>query len=223
MEVPHDFPYTDRPWPQPERNKAAMISRLDASVGRLLRKLQDLELDQNTLVFFSSDNGPHRVGGTDPAFFRSSGPLRGIKRDLYEGGIRVPMIARWPGVISAGRTSEQAWAFWDFLPTVADLLRQPLAGRPTDGISVLPALLGKRLGKHPPFYWEFHEGGFSQAARIGAWKAIRRPGQALELYHLGKDPGEERDVAALRPREAAAMEAYLRRARTHSEHWPVPP
>src|SRR5262249_61362592 len=110
-------------WPRPRTEKAhaAMITRLDTDVGRLVKRLQELHLEEETLVFFTSDNGPHKEGGADPQFFHSSGPLRGYKRDLYEGGIRVPMIARWPGRIRAGRVSDQVWAFWDFLPTVVEL------------------------------------------------------------------------------------------------------
>ncbi|MDH7571550.1 MAG: arylsulfatase, partial [Armatimonadota bacterium] len=125
MEVPSDAPYSDRPWPQPEKNKAAMITRMDADIGRLMELLKTQGIDRDTLVFFSSDNGPHREGSNDPKFFKSSGPLRGIKRDLYEGGIRVPMVVRWPGRVPAGRTSAFPWAFWDFLPTAAEVAGAP--------------------------------------------------------------------------------------------------
>ncbi|MCX6928931.1 MAG: arylsulfatase, partial [Verrucomicrobia bacterium] len=117
MEVPSDAPYSDQSWPQVEKNKAAMITRLDTYVGLLLDKLKELRMDDDTIIFFTSDNGPHKEGGVDPTFFRSSGPLRGIKRDLYEGGIRVPLIVRWPGKVKAGTVNDQPWAFWDFLPT----------------------------------------------------------------------------------------------------------
>ena len=116
MEVPDYGPYADRDWPNPQKGHAAMISRMDRDVGRLLDRLKELGLDDDTIVFFSSDNGPHKEGGADPAFFQSWGPLRGYKRDLYEGGIRVPAIVRWPGVIPAGAESDHVWAFWDFLP-----------------------------------------------------------------------------------------------------------
>jgi arylsulfatase A-like enzyme len=121
MQVPTDAPYSAEPWPQVEKNKAAMITRMDTDVGRLMDKLKELKVDDNTLIFFSSDNGPHKEGGVDPKFFQSAGPLRGIKRDLYEGGIRVPMIARWPDRIKATQTSDQVWAFWDLLPTAAEI------------------------------------------------------------------------------------------------------
>ncbi len=136
MEVPDDKPYSDRAWPRVEKNKAAMITRMDADVGRLLDKLKELGLDERTLVFFTSDNGPHHEGGVDPAFFHAAGPLRGGKRDLYDGGIREPMIARWPGHIAAGQTSNFVWAFWDFLPTAAELAAR---GRPR-GSTASPSL-----------------------------------------------------------------------------------
>jgi arylsulfatase A-like enzyme len=121
MEVPSDVPYSDRPWPQPLRDYAAMITRLDADVGKLLRRLKELGLDEDTIVFFSSDNGPPKDKWFDPTFFNSSGSLRGLKSDLYEGGIRVPMIVRWPGKVRAGSTSDLLCAFWDFLLTAVEL------------------------------------------------------------------------------------------------------
>lgn len=221
MEVPSDAPYSSESWPEPERNKAAMITRLDSDVGLLLDRLRALNMEENTVIFFSSDNGPHREGGSDPTFFKSSGPLRGIKRDLYEGGIRVPMIVRWPGRIQAGKVSDFVWGFQDFLPTAAALAG---AGAPpkVDGISVLPHLLGqKQTNRHEFLYWEFHEQGFSQAVRMGDWKAVRSQGKALELYDLKSDPGEEHDVAAGNADVVARIEEYLKSARTESEWWPV--
>src|SRR5207247_2037794 len=165
-------PYSNESWPQVEKNKAAMITRMDTDIGKLMDKLKELKIDEHTIVFFSSDNGPHKEGGVDPKFFESAGPLRGIKRDLYEGGIRVPMIARWPGTIKAGSTNPQVWAFWDFLPTAADLagIKPPEA---IDGISMFPTLLGRKQKSHAFLYWEFHERGFQQAVRMGDWKAVR--------------------------------------------------
>ncbi len=182
MEVPSDAPYTAEPWPQPQKNHAAMITYLDAQVGKVLAKLAELKLADDTIVFFTSDNGPHREGGADPEFFHSSGPLRGFKRALYEGGIRVPMIVRWPGKITPRSVSSQVWAFWDALPTLAELAgAAPPAG--LDGISMVPALLGERSAgraqqDHEYLYWEFSEKGFAQAVPIGDWKAVR-PGRAL--------------------------------------------
>src|SRR5437899_97725 len=196
LEVPSDAPYSDKSWPQIEKNYAAMVTRMDADVGRLMTQLKKLGLEENTIVFFSSDNGPHKEGGHDPRFFQSGGPLQGIKRDLYEGGIRVPMIARWPGHIAAGRASDHVWAFWDFLPTAADLSGATVPAG-LDGISVLPTLLGKGEQKQHDFlYWEFHERGFQQAVRRGDWKALRSAwGEPLELYDLRSDLAEKHNVA----------------------------
>ena len=222
MEVPSDAPYADQPWPPAEKNKAAMITRLDACVGQLLDKLQELKMDDNTIILFSSDNGPHKEGGADPNFFQSAGPLRGIKRDLYEGGIRVPLIVRWPGKIKPGTVNDQPWAFWDFLPTAAEIASAKLPEK-LDGLSMLPALLGKpQTNRHDFLYWEFHERGFQQAVRMGDWKAVRpQAGAPLELYHLGADPGEKQNVAAQNPEVVARIEEYLKTGRTESEHWPI--
>jgi len=222
MEVPSDSPYTNEDWPQPEKNKAAMITRLDNTVGDILNYVQQLKLDSNTVIFFTSDNGPHREGGNDPEFFQSSGPLRGIKRDLYEGGIRVPFIARWPGHIQAGTVSDQLTAFWDFLPTAADLAGLPQPDN-LDGISILPTLLNqKQTNQHAFLYWEFHEKGTKQALRSQEWKALRlKPDQPLELYNLLTDPGETKNVASKNPDVIRTMESYLKSARTESPHWPI--
>ncbi|MEW6307000.1 MAG: arylsulfatase, partial [Verrucomicrobiota bacterium] len=220
MEVPSDAPYTSESWPQVEKNKAAMITRLDADVGRILDSLKQRKLDDKTIIFFSSDNGPHKAGGNDPSFFNASGALRGMKRDLYEGGIRVPMIVRWPGVIPAGTTSDFPWAFWDFLPTAADLAGT-LPSKNIDGQSVLPALLGREQKPHEFLYWEFHEGGFHQAVRMGDWKGVRHGlDKSLEVYNLKSDPGERNDVAKFNPEVVAKIESYLKSARTENPHWP---
>jgi arylsulfatase A len=147
-----------RSQPTPRAAFVAMVTRMDADVGRILARLREAGVDDRTLVLFTSDNGPHREGGADPAFFASSGPLRGIKRDLYEGGIRVPMIARWPGTVPAGRTSDHPWAHWDVFPTAAELAGAKV---PTglDGLSMVRALRGQPQPTHDYFYWEFHERG----------------------------------------------------------------
>jgi arylsulfatase A-like enzyme len=223
MVVPSDAPYSRENWPQAEKNKAAMITRMDRDVGLILDRLKTLKIDTNTVVFFSSDNGPHKEGGADPGFFKSSGPLRGIKRDLYEGGIRVPMIVRWPGRIQAGAVSDQVWTFWDFLPTAAEIAgAKPPDG--IDGISFLPTLLGrKQTNQHEFLYWEFHEKGSKQAVRTGDWKAVRAVDQPLELYNLKTDLGETNNVAAHHPEVVARIEEYLKTARTESERWPLKP
>lgn len=222
MEVPSDAPYSDKPWPQPEKNKAAMITRLDDYVGKLMARLQDLKIDDNTVVMFTSDNGPHKEGGVDPAFFKSSGPLRGFKRDLYEGGIRVPLIVRWPAKIKPGRVDDNPWAFWDILPTAANIA---LTNAPAqiDGISMLPTLVGGvQTNHHDLLYWEFHERGFQQAVRMGRWKAVRPQADApLELFDLQTDLAEKINVAQDHPEVIAKIEKYLRTARTESDQWPM--
>jgi arylsulfatase A-like enzyme len=221
-EVPSDEPYTKESWPQPEKNKAAMITRLDADVGKLLAALKEQGLENDTVVIFSSDNGPHQEGGNKVEFFASAGPYRGFKRGMTDGGIRVPAIVRWPGRVKPGTVSDHVWAFWDFLPTACDL-----AGIETpkglDGISFAPTLAGRGDQKtHEFLYWEFHEGGTKQAVRHGNWKAIRpAPGRPLELYDLATDPGEKRNVATDQPAVVAKIEAYLKMARTESKEFPV--
>lgn len=221
IECPDLGIYANEDWPEVERTFAAAITRMDTGIGRVLDTLTSKGLDENTIVFFSSDNGPHHEGNHDANFFHSSGPLRGTKRDLYEGGIRVPMIARWKGEIAPGRTSAFPWAFWDFLPTAAEL-----AGLPTpsgiDGFSVLPTLLGKKQKPHGHFYWEFHEGGFQQAVRKGDWKLVRqRPRMNLELFNLEHDPGEARDVAAENPNIVAGLSPLFRTSRADNKDFPV--
>lgn len=222
MQVPSDAPYSDRDWPQPEKNFAAMITRMDADVGKILAALRQTGRDENTLVLFTSDNGPHREGGHDPDFFHSRGPLRGIKRDLYEGGIRVPLLARWPARIRPGQVSRQVLAFWDLLPTLAEAAGvSPPAG--LDGFSMLPAFLGQPQRSHEYLYWEFHEQGFRQALRLGDWKAVRSgPGKPLELYDLAGDLGETRNVAARHPDLIARLERILAEARSESPDFPTP-
>ncbi len=222
MEVPSDAPYSAFSWPQPEKNKAAMITRLDKDVGVILATLESYKQSSNTVIFFSSDNGPHKEGGNDPKFFESSGPLRGIKRDLYEGGIRVPMIVWWPGKIAAGKVSSEPWAFWDFLPTAADFAGTKIP-EGIDGISMWPTIMGyKQTNRHEFFYWEFHERGSKQAVRMGDWKAVRTaPDKALELYDLKTDVGEKSNVAEKNPDVVKKIEEYLKTARTESERWPL--
>ena len=221
MEVPSDEPYSDRSWPQVEKNFAAMVTRMDRDVGRIVSLLKELGIDGETVIFFSSDNGPHREGGHDPKFFKSSGPLRGIKRDLYEGGIRVPMIVRWPGKIKPGSVSDQVWAFWDFLPTAAEIAGvEPPRG--IDGISMLPALLGKEQGDHEYLYWEFYERGFDQAVRMGDWKGVRHLDRKIELYNLSEDIGERRNIAADHLDIVNEISKIMREAHLDSPNFPIP-
>jgi len=225
QEVPNYGPYEDRDWTDPNKGQAAMITRMDADVGKLLEKLAELGIDEKTVVMFSSDNGPHNEGGHTPALFDPNGPLRGMKRDLYEGGIRVPMIVRWPGRVKPGTVSDHVGYFGDLLATAADLAGVE-APEPNDSISFLPTLLGQadRQKEHPYLYWEFYERGSAQAARAGRWKAVRRPmiTGKVELYDLSEDLGEENDVAAEHPDVVARMKAIMAEAHVPSPRWQVP-
>ncbi|PTN02050.1 arylsulfatase [Mangrovibacterium marinum] len=204
---------------------AAMVAVLDNQVGELMAKLKELDIDENTIVIFSSDNGPHREGGADPDYFDSNGPLRGYKRDLYEGGIREPMLVRWPGHVAAGTTSDLISAFWDVMPTVADLVG---AEKPTNiqGISFLPTLLSQPgQKKHDYLYWEFHENDGRQAIRQGDWKYVSYKvsdpeQQTHELYDLANDPGEEHNLADQYPEIVEEMTQILWAARTESAEFP---
>jgi arylsulfatase A len=200
---------------------AAMITTLDEQIGEILAKLESLGIAENTLVIFTSDNGPHKEGGADPDYFDSNGILRGFKRDLYEGGIRVPMVAWWPGKIHTGTTGHLS-AFWDFLPTCCDLAGiQNL--RTTDGISYLPTLLGKtkEQKQHEYLYWEFHEGGTAQAIRMGKWKGVKnKTNLPVELYDLSSDEGETTNRADTNPETVKNLDHLFLTARTESSLWP---
>ncbi|HSH16514.1 MAG TPA: arylsulfatase, partial [Verrucomicrobiae bacterium] len=224
MEVPNDAPYANESWPQAEKNKAAMITRLDNTVGAILGVLQALKLDSNTVVFFSSDNGPHKAGGNDPKFFEATGPFRGIKRDLYEGGLRVPMIVWWPGRVEAGKVSDQVWAMWDLMPTLGEVAGARVPDG-LDGISMLPTWVGgKQTNQHEHLYWEFHENGFQQAVRMADWKGLRlAPTEPLELYNLKSDPAEETNVAAEHPTIVAKLEEIMKVEHTEPKEWPTDP
>lgn len=214
LQVPDIAPYKERDWPENLKILAAMVTRMDRDVGRLIALLKELKIDDNTLVFFASDNG----AAYRDELFDHSGPLRGHKRDMYEGGIRTAGIARWPGRIKAGVVSDQVWAFYDVFPTLADLVGAP-PPKNVDGISFLPAMLQGKAVEHPPLYWEFHEGGFFQAARMGNWKAVKNGKDgAIELYDLAKDLGEEHDVASAHPDVVAKVADFLKTARTDSEN-----
>ncbi len=218
-EIPDTTPYQDRDWAWQEKVHAAMITRMDRDIGRILHSLDSLGIDEQTIVFFCSDNGAaQRWEGR----FDSSGPLRGRKRDMYEGGIRTPMIVRYPGKTPAGAISHMPWYFADVLPTLAELARVDSPGG-LDGISVLPALLGEEQSMTDRyFYWEFHERGFQQAVRWNDWKAVRpAAGAPLELYNLAEDLDESDNVAAAHPEIVRQMEAYLETARTPSVDWPL--
>jgi len=219
MEVPSLGQYANRDWPEPEKGRAAMISYMDRDIGRLMDQLDRLGLAENTVVIFSSDNGPHSEGGSKREFFNSSGIYRGGKRYLYEGGVRVPTIVRWPGVVKPGSQSDHPGAFWDFMPTAAEIAGAKVP-EGIDGLSFLPALQGKPQPQHRYLYWEFHEYGKIQSLRFGRWKAIRGLGKPVMLYDLAIDPREENEMAALAPRVVALAEKYFEEARGPSEEWP---
>lgn len=221
MEVPDLGVYKNRDWPEAQRAHAAMITYLDKDVGTILKKLSDLKIAQNTLVIFTSDNGPHAEGGADPDFFDSNGKLKGMKRDLYEGGIRVPTIAWWPGKIAEGTGTDHISAFWDFMPTACDVAGVPVSIK-TDGVSFLPAMLGEEQKPHKYLYWEFLEKGGRQAIRKDNWKAVRYnmsddPNAPIQLFDLSKDIGEENDISAEHPELIEDMKSLLKTARTPSD------
>ncbi|QMU30430.1 arylsulfatase [Adhaeribacter radiodurans] len=193
-----------QPQAYPRATYAAMVTRLDDYVGQVVKELKTLGIDKNTLIVFTSDNGPHREGGNQPEYFNSSGGFRGIKRDLYEGGIRVPMIVSWPALIKKARQSEFVGAAWDFLPTFAQLVNQPVP-KNLDGISILPTLRNQeKQAQHDFLYWEFHEDGGRQAVRLGNWKGVRLNVKKdrhspIQLYNLTVDPAEKKDISAAHP------------------------
>jgi arylsulfatase A-like enzyme len=200
-----------------------MITRFDRDIGRLLDLLKDLKLDDKTLVCFSSDNGAvFPLSGTDPVFFGSTGGLRGYKQDLYEGGIRTPFLARWPGHVKAGSTSDHMGAFWDMMPTFCELAGITPPGD-IDGLSILPTLLGHPgQAQHDYLYWEYHSGGSAQAVRFGEWKAVRNgvkkaPDSPPELYNLKLDPAETTNVAAKHPDLVARAAALMKSSRRPSD------
>lgn len=202
-----------------------MMENLDNQIGGLLDMLVGLGVDESTIVFFASDNGAHHEGGHDPEFWDSNGPLRGIKRDVYEGGIRTPFLARWPGKIKTGTTGDHISAFWDILPTMAELTGQPVPAQ-CDGISLVPTLLGNPGQKtHKYIYHEFIQGAVrpysSRSLRLGDWKAVQTRGKGkngelnrIELYNLKDDLGETTNLAAENPEVVGKMERYMDEAHT---------
>lgn len=219
------------PHPTPRAGYAAMISHMDRDIGQILAKLEEKGLAENTIVLFTSDNGPtyDRLGGSDSEFFESASVFRGLKGSLYEGGIRVPLIVRWPGKVRPGSVSNHIAAFHDLLPTVAEMTgTEP--PKDIDGISFMPALWEKEQPRHDYLYWEFPAYGGQQALRMGKWKAIRQNLQRpkakhagkLELYNLEEDPSESNDVAAEYPEVVARATKWMREARVPSKEFPFP-
>ena len=205
---------------RPRACYAAMVTRMDRSVGQIVALLKELGLEENTLVIFSSDNGPTNAGGSEAGFFNSAGSLHGLKGSVWDGGIRVPFIARWPGRIKPGSESDHAAAFWDLLPTCAELLGEK-APEGIDGISMLPTLLGRpgQLKNHEYLYWELNG---QQGVRMGDWKAVRlRPNQKIQLFDLKTDISEENDVADQHPDIVARIREIMTNGRTESDVFPL--
>jgi len=222
--VPSAEPYSSEDWPTVEKNYAAMVTRMDSHVGRILDKLKELGIEQDTLVVFTSDNGPFDGSIHDTNFFRSAGPFRGVKRDLYEGGIRVPLIARWPGVIHGGSVNESVASGIDLFPTCAELAGAKMPSN-IDGISLAPILRGEKTAKvHEFLYWDYGHGReeFLQAVRMGDWKAVRNTTKgAVELYNLAQDIGEQHDVAGQNPKIVKKLVGYMDHAYEPSSAYPV--
>ncbi|MFT5885744.1 MAG: arylsulfatase A [Arcticibacterium sp.] len=199
---------------------AAQISHLDSCVGVLVKRVADLGLSEETVFMFSSDNGPHAEGGANPACFKSAGKLRGQKRDLYEGGVRVPFIVKWEGKIEPKSVSDEPSAFWDIFSTMESLAGS-LEPSKNDGLSLLPTLMGQNQQAHDYLYWEFHENpSTNQAIRKGNWKAVRHdPKGEIELYDLSSDLSESTDLASEFPEKVAEMAVLFTQARTEHEIW----
>jgi arylsulfatase A len=226
-ETPYDGKQGYQAHPKPHAAYAAMVTRMDGYIGRLLALLKELKIDDNTAVFFSSDNGAITLAGADAKFFNGTSGLRGQKMDVYEGGIRTPLLARWPGKIKPGTTTDHLSAFWDLLPTFVELAGGTAPGG-IDGISFAPTLLGKgNQRQHEFLYWEYHERGGWQAARMGNWKAVRAKTQTsadgpIELYDLKKDPVETTNVADKNPEVVAQMAKLFIQQHTPAVNFPSP-
>lgn len=222
QEVPDYGSYADEPWSDQDKGQAAMISRMDRDIGRVFDLLQELEIDEHTVVMFTSDNGHHDEGGHDTERFDPNGPLRGMKRDLYEGGIRVPLIVRWPGKTPAGTISNHIGYFGDLMATAAELAgtRSPEG---LDSISFVPEITGRSTeqASHPYLYWEFYERGGKQAIRRGRWKAVRMPmfTGKTELFDLSNDLGEANDLAQQHPSLVTELESLMTEAHTPHPNW----
>jgi arylsulfatase A-like enzyme len=227
IQVPDIGPYADRPWTHLEKLYAAMITRFDGHVGQIIDLLKELDLDDDTVIFFTSDNGDENSYYKYTNRFQATGPLRGKKRYLYEGGIRVPMIVRWPGHIKPHQTSNLPWAAWDLMATFADLAGVQ-APEHTDGLSVVPTILGRpdEQEAREYLYWEYQHGK-QQAVRLGPWKGVRIGGtkEPIALYDMRKDAGEKNDIAAAHPSVVERIRDIMKEARAESaftQYWPLP-
>jgi arylsulfatase A-like enzyme len=224
-ESPNIGKFSDKPWDEPSRGFAAMVSDVDLAVGKVLAKLEQLGIDERTLVLFTSDNGPHQEAGHDLRLFNSSGGLRGTKRALYEGGIRVPLIARLPNKIAPNSISNHISYQADLLATISNVLGDTTQVE-TDGISFFPTLLGNReeQKEHAYLYWEFYEQGSRQAVRFGHWKAIREPMLTgdIQLFDLATDEKEQTDLAANQAELVKKAAEMMDQAHRSDPRWPVP-
>ena len=217
--------YKDQPWTAQQKNYAAMVTRLDSDVGRLLALVKELGLDEKTLVMLAGDNGSSFPPNSEIGrhFQQAANGMRGYKRELYEGGLRQAALARWPGKIPASRVSDEPWAFWDFLPTAAELAGAKIpADAPCDGLSLVSFLKGGTAPQREYFYWELHEGASLQAVRWGAWKAVRNgPSKPIEIYDLKTDAAEAQNLAAQKPDLVARAEALMKSARVDDPNFPL--
>ena len=222
-QVPDLAQYADLDWPKEMKIHAAMTSRMDRDVGAIVRRLEEYEIDDNTLIIFNSDNGAHGKSNSEK-FFNTSGELRGIKRSMFDGGVRSPMFAYWPGKVAAGTVSDHISAFWDMLPTLSELTGEPIKGE-TDGISMLPTLLGKKdkQKQHTYLYWELYEGGKPNCAiRFGKWKGVvqdTRKGLKVELYDINADQGEGNNQASQYPEVVERIRKMMLEAHVKSPYW----
>ena len=222
-QVPDLAQYADLDWPKEMKIHAAMTSRMDRDVGAIVRRLEEYEIDDNTLIIFNSDNGAHGKSNSEK-FFNTSGELRGIKRSMFDGGVRSPMFAYWPGKVAAGTVSDHISAFWDMLPTLSELTGEPIKGE-TDGISMLPTLLGKKdkQKQHKYLYWELYEGGKPNCAiRFGKWKGVvqdTRKGLKVELYDINADQGEGNNQASQYPEVVERIRKMMLEAHVKSPYW----
>lgn len=223
--VPSDEPYSDNKWPQIAKNYAAMITRMDSDVGKLMKLLKDLQLEENTLVFFTSDNGPYQEVSTPIEFFDSNGPFRGGKRDSYEGGIRIPFIVKWKNVIPDSSKNDKIIAFWDIMPTLAEIIDFP--GKiETDGVSILPDLTGGKGEEHKYLYWDYGHvrDTYSQAVRCGDFKGIQQFSKGIktfELYNLRNDISESRNISSEAPEIVKEFQSFMSESYNFSNDYDI--
>ena len=227
----HNMPHVPLAVSSKYKNKSGaglygdVMEEIDWSVSEIMKALKANGLAKNTIVIFTSDNGPHKENGGDPDFFNSSGGFKGIKRDLYEGGIREPFIAYQKGLTKAGTVNEMPCALWDLFPTFLQLCDVPQTNN-VDGISIVPALKGQKQNSHKYFYWEIHEGGGRQAVRFGNWKGVRldvstKINSPIELYDLKTDPQEKNNVASKHPEIVKQIDAFMKEAYVPNPDWPL--